>query len=79
MYRSEEIELPYRIEVADGRIVLRRLKSAAVKLEPLVRDVFRGSAGTLRFSRDSAGRVTGFTLSSGRIRGFRFGKEHRQP
>jgi hypothetical protein len=75
VYRSEEIEPAYRIEVADGRIVLRRLKSTAVTLEPLTRDVFRGSAGTMRFSRDSQGRITGFTLSSGRIRGFRFSRE----
>ena len=74
MYDSEEIEPAYRIEVADGRLVLRRLKFATVTLEPLTRDVFRGSTGTLRFSRDSDGRVAGFTLNSGRIRGFRFSR-----
>ena len=78
-YYSEEIEPAYRIEVAEGRLVVRRLKVAAVTLEPLTRDVFRGSTGTLRFSRDSKGRVTGFTLSSGRIRGFRFSRDARRP
>ena len=79
VYYSEEIEPAYRIEVAEGRLVVRRLKVAAVTLEPLTRDVFRGSTGTLRFSRDSKGRVTGFTLSSGRIRGFRFSRDASRP
>jgi len=78
-YHSDEIEPTYRVAVADGKIVLRRLKVAPVTLEPLTRDVFRGSAGTLRFSRDPAGRVAGFTLSSGRIRGFRFTKDAGGP
>jgi hypothetical protein len=75
VYHSEEIEPAYRIDIADDTIVLRRLKASPVTLEPLTRDVFRGSAGTLRFSRDPRGRVAGFTLSSGRIRGFRFTKD----
>jgi len=79
VYYSEEIEPAYRIEVGEGRLVVRRLKVAAVTLEPLTRDVFRGSTGTLRFSRDGKGRVTGFTLNSGRIRGFRFNREHERP
>jgi len=75
IYHSEEIEPAYRIEFADGRLYLRRLKVAQVTLEPLTRDVFRGTAGTVRFSRDAKGRVAGFTLSSGRIRNFRFTKD----
>ncbi len=75
VYHSEEIEPAYRIEVAEGKILLRRLKAAPVTLEPLTRDVFRSSAGTLRFSRDPRGRVAGFTLSNGRIRGFRFTRD----
>jgi CubicO group peptidase (beta-lactamase class C family) len=75
VYHGVEIEPAYRIELADGRLYLRRLKVAQVTLEPLTRDVFRGSSGTLRFARDAKGRVTGFTLSSGRVRNFRFTKD----
>ena len=75
VYHSEEIEPAYHIDAADGKILLRRLKVAAITLEPLTRDVFRGFAGTLRFSRDATGRVTGFALSNGRIRGLRFTKD----
>ena len=79
VYHSEEIDPAYRIEVAGGRLVLRRLKVGTATLEPLTKDVFRGSPGTFRFSRDASGRVAGFTLSSGRIRNFRFTKVHFGP
>jgi hypothetical protein len=79
VYHSEEVEPAYRIEVVEGQVVLRRLKVAAVTLEPLTRDVFRGATGTLRFSRDGSGRVTGFTLNSGRVRGFRFSRDAGRP
>ena len=75
VYRSEEIEPAYRIVLAEGRLSLRRLKASPAALEPLTRDVFRGSAGTLRFTRDAKGRVAGFTLSNGRIRNFRFTRD----
>ena len=78
-YHGEEIEPTYRVEVTDGRLSLRRLKVSPVTLEPLNRDVFRGSSGTLRFSRDAKGRVSGFTLSNGRIRNLRFTKDSIGP
>jgi CubicO group peptidase (beta-lactamase class C family) len=71
-YRSDEIDPIYRVDVIDGRVVVRRMKFAAVTLEPLTRDVFRGTIGTLRFSRGTDGRISGFTISNGRIRGLRF-------
>lgn len=79
VYHSEEIEPAYRVEVVDAHVVLRRPKSPAVTLEPLTRDVFRSTAGTLRFSRDGEGHVAGFTLSNGRIRRFRFSRDAVQP
>jgi hypothetical protein len=75
VYHSEEIEPAYRIVPVEGRLVLRRLKARDAALEPLTKDVFRGTVGTLRFSRDASGGVSGFTLSSGRIRNFRFTKD----
>lgn len=77
VYHSAEIEPAYRIMVVEGRLVLRRLKARDVPLEPLTKDVFRGNAGTLRFSRDAGGALSGFTLSSARIRNFRFTRDTR--
>jgi CubicO group peptidase (beta-lactamase class C family) len=75
VYRSDEIEPAYRIGVEEGRLMLRRLKSEPMRLEPLVRDVFRGANATLRFTRDGEGRVSGYVWNGGRVRGFRFAKD----
>jgi CubicO group peptidase (beta-lactamase class C family) len=71
-YVSEEIEPVYRIIVQDGRLALTRLKHQPDTLEPRVLDVFSGDIGTIRFTRDSNHRVSGFLLSTGRIRNFHF-------
>ena len=73
-YRSEEIEIPYRIVVRDGTLRLQRLKATEATLTPLVTDTFTGPVGAVRFTRDAAGRVTGLMLDTGRIRNMRFSK-----
>jgi len=71
-YVSEEIEPVYQMSVQGGKLVLARLKHKPDTLDPRVRDVFSGDIGTIRFTRDSKHRVSGFLLSTGRIRNFRF-------
>lgn len=71
-YVSQEIEPIYRMVVQDGRLALTRLKHKPAQLEPTILDVFRAEIGTIRFTRDSSHRVSGFVLNSGRIRNFRF-------
>ena len=73
-YRSEEIEIPYRIVAKDGTLRLQRLKAPEASLAPLVTDTFTGPVGAIRFTRDAAGRVTGLILDTGRIRNMRFSK-----
>ena len=72
IYVSDEIEPVYYLIVEDGKLLLTRLKHKPDTLEPRVRDVFSGTIGTIRFTRDSSDRVSGFLLSTGRIRNFRF-------
>jgi CubicO group peptidase (beta-lactamase class C family) len=77
-YRSDEIEALYRMTLRDGTLRLERLKSQPSALEPLVKDTFlahMSQPGTLRFTRDAAGRINGFTLDMGRIRNVKFLKE----
>lgn len=74
-YRSEEIEPLYRIQVEDGKLVLRRLKFKPSTLEPALRDLYLGLWGNLRFTRDSQGRLLGFIFNDDRIRNFRFVKQ----
>jgi CubicO group peptidase (beta-lactamase class C family) len=71
-YVSEEIDPIYRIAVQEEKLVLTRLKHKPDALAPRIRDVFSGEIGTIRFTRDSSHRVSGFVLNAGRIRNFRF-------
>jgi CubicO group peptidase (beta-lactamase class C family) len=75
VYRSDEIDLLYRVTLKDGTLRVERLKAAPVPLEPLVRDTFRAQFGIVRFTRDNAGAVTGCIIEAGRIRGLTFWKE----
>ena len=60
--------------VREGRLNLERLKSNPAPLEPAIADLFVSPAGSVRFVRDSQGRVSGFFLTRGRILNFRFKK-----
>jgi len=71
-YVSQEIEPVYRMVIQDGKLMLARLKHKPAPLEPRILDVFTTEIGTIRFTRDSNDRVSGFVLNSGRIRNFRF-------
>ncbi|HSB11803.1 MAG TPA: serine hydrolase domain-containing protein [Blastocatellia bacterium] len=76
-YFSDEIDSTYRVAVQEGKLVLLRKKYSPVDLQPAFTDAFTTLSilGTIRFSRDEKGRVTGFTLSAGRVRNFRFVKQ----
>lgn len=75
LYRSDEIDLPFRVALKDGPLRVERLKAAPAALEPLMKDTFRAPMGIVRFTRDTAGAVTGFTVDAGRIRRLKFWKE----
>src|SRR5262249_31285067 len=74
---SDEIEPIYRIELDNGSLVLKRLKSKPEKLDPTLEDHFQGPVGDMHFERDAAGKVTGFVLNSGRVKNFHFRKSER--
>ena len=74
LYRSDEIEPVYRMGIQDAKLVFDRLKSKTVQLEPAIKDLFTSSEGSIRFTRNAQGKVTGSILNSGRILNFRFNK-----
>ncbi|HUF23597.1 MAG TPA: serine hydrolase domain-containing protein [Vicinamibacterales bacterium] len=74
-YRSDEVDVVWRLRV-DGQVIrLERLKNRSAQIQPLVADTFSSPAGVLRFTRDMNGRIDGFTLEAGRVRGLRFRKD----
>jgi CubicO group peptidase (beta-lactamase class C family) len=74
-YRSDELEVAYRLRVHEGALRLERMKQPPAALQPVVADTFTGQPGTFTFVRDPSGRVTGFTLDAGRVRHVKFSRE----
>jgi hypothetical protein len=78
VYISEEIEPVYEIKLEQGRLVLHRLKNKPDALRPIMRNLFAGSIGSIRFTRNAQANISGFMLSTGRVRNFRFEKSRPQ-
>jgi hypothetical protein len=73
-YVSDELEGSITIAQRDGKLVLQRRPYSELSLQPAYRDDFRagGGFGSLRFSRDGTGKVTGFSIFAGRVLDVRF-------
>ena len=71
---SQQTEPVYRISLQVGELTLLRLKHKPDMLRPVMRDVFVGEIGTIRFTRDAHRHVSGFILDAGRIQNFKFAK-----
>jgi CubicO group peptidase (beta-lactamase class C family) len=73
-YASEEIEVPYHVSLENGVLGVTSLKIVEpIPLSPLVRDLFTaGDLGTVKFTRDGQGRVSGFLINTGRVVDFKF-------
>ena len=71
-YRSPELDSTYDLEVdAEGRLVASHWRNDPGVLSPTGPDAFAGEEWYLsevRFVRDGAGRITGFTVSGPRVR-----------
>src|ERR1700733_4108231 len=74
IYSSQEIDPLYEMKVEQGGLVLHRLKNKPDVLQPITHDLFAGSIGNIRFTRNQQGEISGFMLSNGRIQNFRFEK-----
>lgn len=73
-YTSEELDVQLVVAVKGDSLVLRRRPADEMVMRPIYDDDFGTSIGSLRFSRDASGRITGFGIFSGRIRDVRFSK-----
>jgi CubicO group peptidase (beta-lactamase class C family) len=72
-YRSAELDVSYTVTTGDGSLVVLSAGRGEIALYPVFKDVFAGdSVGTVRFTRDARGTVTGFTVNRANARGVRF-------
>jgi hypothetical protein len=82
-YYSQELDVTWPMVIEGDHIALRNSASALVdisgKLEPALPDAFTAGGGLIRFTRDSAGGVTGYEVSASRMRGIRFERQPRSP
>jgi hypothetical protein len=74
-YRSDEMDAVFRMAVKDGLLTLERSKLRPSALQPVVKDTFRAQPGLVQFTRDGAGRVTGFVLQGNRVKHVKFRKD----
>jgi CubicO group peptidase (beta-lactamase class C family) len=74
-YRSDEMDAVFRMTVRGGALRLERSKLRPAPLEPMITDTFRTQAGLVQFTRDVAGRVTGFVLQGNRVKHVKFRKD----
>jgi len=77
-FRSDEAEVAYTVAADSGKLFLRGRPDVRVELTPVYADAFTTPDGwVLRFSRNGAGRVTGFGLWLDRVRDLRFARVSR--
>ncbi len=73
-YTSEELATTWRLAVENGKLYVRHRGLSKDPLVPTVKDAMNLGGMNLRFQRDGAGKVTGFTLDEGRVKGIGFKK-----
>jgi CubicO group peptidase (beta-lactamase class C family) len=71
-YSSDEAETTFTVAVQDTGLVMKQRPARVIALEPLSKDVFRGSLGVIKFRRGADGRVTELSVIQDRVWDLRF-------
>jgi CubicO group peptidase (beta-lactamase class C family) len=71
-FYSVEVDATYLVFQRDGQLFVERRGSDDAVLRPMSESKFAVGGSTLTFTRNSDGRVDGFSLDAGRVRGLRF-------
>ena len=72
-YMSDELDVALNVVAREGKLYLRRRLGDEVELRPTYADAFQAPGlGSVRFTRDARGTVTGFGIFAGRVRDVRF-------
>ena len=77
-YTSDELDVKLVVEAKGDKLLLRRRPADEIELRPAYADDFAAPGlGSLRFSRNASGRVTGFSIFAGRVIDVRFTRAAR--
>ncbi|HEX4594466.1 MAG TPA: serine hydrolase domain-containing protein [Bryobacteraceae bacterium] len=71
-YSSDEAEVTFHVALDNNHLVIHRRPDTAIALTPIYRDGFSSLLGSVRFLRDSAGRVTELSIGEQRVWDMRF-------
>lgn len=71
-YTSDEAEVIFQVALEKDHLVIHRRPDTTIALTPTYRDGFSSSLGSVRFLRDSAGRVTELSVGEQRVWDMRF-------
>ncbi len=71
-YASDEAEVTFQVALEKDHLVIHRRPDSSIVLTPTYRDGFSSSIGSVRFLRDSAGRVTELSVGEQRVWDMRF-------
>lgn len=74
-YTSDELQITYSISVRDPDLLLQVPGQPDAVLQPIFTDAFAGGAvSVVKFSRDTRGTITGFTVNARGAKGLRFNR-----
>ena len=77
-YTSDELDVQLVVAAKGDQLVLRRRAADEIELRPAYADDFAAPGlGSIRFSRDRSGRVTGLAIFAGRVLDVRFTRAAR--
>ena len=71
-YSSDEAEVTFRVALEKEHLVIHRRPDATIALTPTYRDGFTSTLGSVRFLRDSSGRVSELSVGEQRVWDLRF-------
>jgi hypothetical protein len=76
-YYSRELETAYQLSVVNNQLILHHMRLGDLSLTPDIvqRDQFYSDVGLVKFTRNRAGVITGFSLSGGRMKHVQFLKQ----
>jgi CubicO group peptidase (beta-lactamase class C family) len=71
-YYSEELNTTYSLKAAEKTLEISPCNQYMETLKPAIKDLFNAGAVNLKFFRDQADRVAGFSINAGRVKDIRF-------
>ncbi|MCB0636655.1 MAG: serine hydrolase, partial [Lewinella sp.] len=77
-FYCDELQVIYTLFLEEDKLKARQFNAEDIGLSPTEADTFTGDkfyVGSLAFTRDEAGKVTGFTVSNGRTKGVVFTRQ----